>query len=40
GTGLGLAVVKECVELHHGTISVTSTPGKGSTFILWLPNNQ
>lgn len=37
GTGIGLALVKETVELHGGTISVTSTPGKGSCFRVALP---
>ncbi|MBN2442346.1 MAG: response regulator [Spirochaetales bacterium] len=32
GTGIGLSLVKEYVHLHHGTIDVSSTPGKGSTF--------
>lgn len=37
GTGLGLTVVKEIIEAHHGTISVTSEIGKGSRFMVMIP---
>jgi signal transduction histidine kinase len=37
GTGLGLAVVKKCVELHQGKISVHSEVGKGTTFTVQIP---
>lgn len=37
GTGIGLSLVQELVKLHEGTISVTSTPGRGSTFTVSLP---
>ena len=37
GTGLGLPIVKSIVEAHNGSISVSSQPGVGSTFIVRLP---
>ena len=40
GTGIGLALVKSFVELHHGEVRVESEPGKGTCFIVLLPRQQ
>lgn len=37
GTGLGLTVIHDIIQAHHGRIEVASTPGKGSTFTVYLP---
>jgi PAS domain S-box-containing protein len=36
GTGLGMSIVKEIVELHGGRVGLESQPGKGTTVTIWL----
>jgi PAS domain S-box-containing protein len=40
GTGVGLAICRKIVELHHGTITALGEPGAGATFIVELPRRQ
>ena len=40
GSGIGLSLVKQYVEMHGGTVSVASEPGEGSTFVITLPALQ
>jgi PAS domain S-box-containing protein len=37
GTGLGLAISRRAIEAHHGTLSIVSSPGKGTTVTIFLP---
>ena len=40
GTGLGMALVKEIIDFHHGEIEVESVFGQGTKIGLWLPLNN
>jgi len=37
GTGLGMSIVREIVELHGGELELASAPGAGTTVSLWIP---
>lgn len=37
GTGLGLAITKSAVLMHKGSLTVTSTEGQGSCFLVKIP---
>ena len=39
GTGIGLALVRRVVDLHHGSIEIRSTVGQGTNVIVRLPTN-
>jgi len=40
GSGIGLALVQELVRLHGGTLTVQSTPGRGSAFTVTIPKGR
>ncbi|MGN6493906.1 MAG: hybrid sensor histidine kinase/response regulator transcription factor [Agriterribacter sp.] len=40
GSGIGLAISKEFIRLHGGSIEVNSTPGEGTAFTVWLPQRS
>ncbi len=40
GSGLGLSISKKIIDAHSGTIDISSTPGKGSTFSVSLPKHK
>lgn len=38
--GIGLRIVKNTIDLHHGQVTLDSEPGKGSTFVLLIPEGK
>lgn len=40
GSGIGLSLIQRLVELHHGRIDLKSEVGKGSTFTVYIPQNE
>jgi two-component system NtrC family sensor kinase len=39
GTGLGLVITRQIIEMHHGKIAIESEVGKGTTVVVRLPIN-
>jgi signal transduction histidine kinase len=39
GSGIGLYIARQIIEMHGGEITAESTPGKGTTFRFWIPRN-
>lgn len=40
GSGIGLSLVRHVAEAHDGHVSVDSRPGRGATFIIWIPGSE
>lgn len=40
GTGIGLSIVKKIVQLHGGSVTADSVPGKGARFTIWFPSTM
>ncbi len=40
GFGLGLAITKDAIEAHHGTVQISNLPGKGCVFMISLPRTK
>jgi signal transduction histidine kinase len=40
GTGLGMSIVKEIVDIHGGRVEIASVPGSGTAVTLWLPRAE